>query len=105
MPNTESLIAAMRGRANDLRGLGCRVRFDLTEAGGSILLDATEGTPSVEPSDGTEAADTVLGLSADDLAKLMQGRLSPMLAFATGRLKVDGSKGVAMKLAGLLDEA
>ena len=36
--------------------------------------------------------------------KLIAGRLSPMLAFTLGKLKVEGSKGVAMKLASLLDE-
>ena len=50
------------------------------------------------------AADTVLSLSSADLLKLADGKLSPMLAFATGRLKVEGSKGVAMKLAAMLDE-
>ncbi len=42
-------------------------------------------------------------LSSDNLLKLIQGKLSPMMAFSTGRLKVQGSQGVAMKLAGLLD--
>jgi putative sterol carrier protein len=43
-------------------------------------------------------------LSSDDLIRLIAGRLSPMLAFSTGRLRVEGSKGVALKLASLLDE-
>lgn len=105
MANAESLIAEMRSRAETLRSLGYRVRFDLKDTEGSILLDATGGgTPSVEPAGGDEEADTVLRLSAADLEKLMRGTLSPMLAFSTGRLKVEGSKGVAMKLGSLLDE-
>lgn len=43
-------------------------------------------------------------LSSDNLLKLVEGRLSPMMAFSTGRLKVQGSQGVALKLAGLLDQ-
>jgi putative sterol carrier protein len=104
MPDTDALIAAMRARAPALRGLGYRVRFDLTDGSESILLDGTEGRASVEPADADTEADTVLRLSADDLGKLIAGRLSPMLAFATGKLRVDGSKGVALKLASLLDE-
>ena len=46
----------------------------------------------------------MLRLSSTDLEKLMRGKLSPMLAFSTGRLRVEGSKGVAMKLGSLLDE-
>jgi putative sterol carrier protein len=105
MADAESLIAGMRTRADALRSLGYRVRFDLTDTEESVLLDATDGgAPSIEAASGDEEADTVLRLSSADLEKLMRGKLSPMLAFSTGRLRVEGSKGVAMKLASLLDE-
>lgn len=102
MPSVESLIGAMRARAASLRGLGYRVRFLLSDTGESILLDATGGGVEIEEGEGE--ADTVLELTSDNLAKLIAGRLSPMLAFSLGKLKVEGSKGVAMKLASLLDE-
>ena len=105
MADAESLMARMRTRAGALRSLGYRVRFDLSDTEESILLDATGGgAPTIEAAGTEEEADTVLRLSATDAEKLVDGRLSPMLAFSTGRLKVEGSKGVAMKLAGLLDE-
>jgi putative sterol carrier protein len=105
MANTEELIAEMRTRAQVLRRLGYRVRFDLSDTDESILLDATGGgTPSIEEAAPDGEADTVLRLSAADLEKLMRGKLSPMLAFSTGRLRVEGSKGVALKLGSLLDE-
>ncbi|MCK8785715.1 SCP2 sterol-binding domain-containing protein [Roseomonas sp. NAR14] len=98
----DTILARIRARAAALRGLGYRVRFELTDLDESILLDATGGQVTVEPGEG-EAA-TVLRLSSADMEKLIQGRLSPMLAFSTGRLRVEGSKGVALKLASLLDE-
>jgi putative sterol carrier protein len=105
MPDAAELIAEMRSRAGALRRLGYRVRFDLSDTEDSILLDATGGgTPSIEAASGEDEADTVLRLSAADLEKLMRGKLSPMLAFSTGRLRVEGSKGVALKLGSLLDE-
>jgi len=104
MPDLDGLIAQMRARGAGLRGLGYRVRFDLTDTGEAIMLDATGGQAQIEPAAAGEDADTVLALSSDDLAKLVAGRLSPMLAFSTGRLRVEGSKGVALKLASLLDE-
>ena len=105
MADAESIMAGMRGRADALRRLGYRVRFDLSDTEESILLDATGGgTPSIEAATAEDEADTVLRLSATDLERLMQGKLSPMLAFSTGRLRVEGSKGVALKLASLLDE-
>jgi putative sterol carrier protein len=102
MPDVETLITSLRQHAPALRGLGYRVRFELTDTADTILLDATGG--AAEVLEGGGEADTVLRLSSDDLARLITGRLSPMLAFTTGRLKVDGSRGVAMKLASLLDE-
>ncbi|MCX7372315.1 MAG: SCP2 sterol-binding domain-containing protein [Alphaproteobacteria bacterium] len=104
MPDTDELLTRMRARGPNLRSLGYRIRFDLTDSETSLLLDGTGGEPSIEESPADAAADTVLALSSDDLAKLIAGRLSPMLAFATGKLKVEGSKGVALKLASLLDE-
>ena len=104
MPDADTLIRQMRAKGGGLRALGYRMRFDLTDTGESILLDGTAGGASIEAAAGTEEADTVLALSSEDLAKLIAGRLSPMLAFSTGRLKVEGSKGVALKLASLLDE-
>jgi putative sterol carrier protein len=104
MPDADALMNQMRAKAPGLRSLGYRVRFDLTDTGEGILLDGTGGQASVEAAAGTEEADTILALSSDDLAKLIAGRLSPMLAFTLGKLRVEGSKGVAMKLASLLDE-
>src|SRR5690349_20779635 len=104
MPDTEDLIGQMRAKAPRLRSLGYRVRFDLTDSDESILVDGTGGAARIEPASAEEEADTVLRLSSDDLARLIAGRLSPMLAFSLGKLKVEGSKGVALKLASLLDE-
>ncbi len=101
MADIGTLVESIEERADALSTLGYKVRFDLTD-GGSILLDATGGTVDVSTAEGGEA-DTVMKLSSDNLLKLVNGKLSPMMAFSTGRLKVQGSQGVAMKLAGLLD--
>jgi putative sterol carrier protein len=100
----EELIVAMEARAKNLSHLGYRVRFDLTDSGQSILLDAADGEAKIAAATTEAAADTVLRLSSADLNRLIAGRLSPMLAFSTGKLRVEGSKGVALKLASLLDE-
>jgi putative sterol carrier protein len=104
MPTTEDLIAQMQAQAGKLKRLGYRIRFDLTDTDESILLDGTAGAGEITAATSADEADTVLMLTADNLAKLIAGKLSPMLAFATGKLKVEGSKGVAMKMASLLDE-
>jgi len=101
MTDVDTLVSAIEDKAGALKSLGYKVRFDLAD-GGSILVDATGGRVAVSTEGGE--ADTVLKLNADNLLKLVEGRLNPMVAFSTGRLKVQGSQGVALKLAGLLEE-
>ena len=105
MAEIDALIAVMEEKSDALEDLGYRIRFDMKDAG-SILLDATDGSVDIEKDETGEAeADTVLILTSDNLEKLIKGKLNPMLAFSTGRLKVRGSQGVALKLAGLLEDA
>ncbi|MEO2039375.1 MAG: SCP2 sterol-binding domain-containing protein [Martelella sp.] len=105
MAEIGALIAAMQAKSDALEEPGSRVRFDMKDAR-SILLNAKDGDVEIEEDESGEAeADTVLILTSDNLEKLIKGKLNPMLAFSTGRLKVRGSQGVALKLAGLLEEA
>lgn len=48
------------------------------------------------------AADCTVGLTIDDLLALVNGELNPTMGFMQGKLKIDGSMGVAMKLGSLL---
>ena len=47
-------------------------------------------------------AEVTLTASAEDFQAMFEGDLSPTTAFMTGRLKVDGNMGLAMKLAAAL---
>lgn len=102
MPDAATLIEKLGEHSATLSTLGYKVRFDLTDLESSILLDATNGGADLSEERGE--ADAVLKLTSDTLDKLITGRMGPMLAFTTGRLKLEGSQGVALKLAGLLDE-
>jgi putative sterol carrier protein len=66
-----------------------------------VLIDATETPAKVSNDDGE--ADCTIRLSQDRLEQLIDGRMSPTLAYTLGQIKVDGSLGVAMKLASLLE--
>lgn len=101
MPDALSLIDTLSEHGDALAALGHKVRFDLSDLGTSILLDATGDTTQVL--EAKAEAEAILTMSSDTLDKLIKGRLSPMLAFSMGRLKLAGSQGVALKLAGLLD--
>ncbi|HYD31954.1 MAG TPA: SCP2 sterol-binding domain-containing protein [Azospirillaceae bacterium] len=90
----------MRARAPQFRPLNARVRF-VFDREGSLLLDATRTPVSLSHEDGEVAC--TIRISLENMGKLLTGKLDPMLAFTLGKLKVDGSKGIAMKLGGLLD--
>ncbi|MBT4740443.1 MAG: SCP2 sterol-binding domain-containing protein [Rhodospirillaceae bacterium] len=99
----DQIVDAVRSRADDLTELNHSVLFDLEDEG-KILIDATsdEVVVTVNPDD--EDAETTLVLSSDNLEKLIAGDLNPMVAFTMGKLKIFGSKGVALKLSSLLEE-
>ena len=99
----EDLISEMQGKAEQLKELHHTVLFDLGDDG-KILLDATGDEVVITPNPESEEAETTLALSADSMVKLINGDLNPMVAFTLGKLKVFGSKGIALKLSSLLDK-
>lgn len=80
----------------NLAGLGAVVRFDLGDDG-VYTIDARAGQPVVsDSSDGD--ADCTIRISTDNLTKLIDGQLDPMIGYTFGKIKVAGSLGIAMKL-------
>ncbi len=97
----DSLIERLRAQMALAPKLGYRVRLDLEEDG-VILLDGTEGPTTVSAEDGE--AETTLTLSKESLGKMLDGALDPTFAYMSGKLKVSGSMGVALKLAAMLGD-
>ncbi len=83
-----------------LSGLGEIVRFDLGDDG-TYTIDARAPQPLLLTDSEEEAACTIR-ISKENLDKLIEGELDPMLAYTFGKIKVSGSLGVAMKLVSAL---
>lgn len=83
-----------------LSRLGAAVKFELGEAGHPVL-DA-RSAPAVIADDIDDAVDCTITISRDNLVKLLDGKLDPMLGYTLGKIRVAGSLGVAMKLIGAL---
>ena len=81
--------------------INARVKFDFG-ADGRIFVDTTESPPRISHDD--EDADTTLACSLDTFVKLMDGTQDPNIAFLMGKLKVQGSMGIAMKLNAMLED-
>ena len=99
----EKIVNNVKERASDLGELNHTVLFDLEDAG-KILLDASGDHLIVTANPENDEAETTLVLSPENMHKLILGELNPMVAFTTGKLKVFGSKGIALKLSSLLDQ-
>jgi putative sterol carrier protein len=90
------LTEELRKRAGQNVQLGYKVKFILEE-GGIIFWDGTEHPPAIDNEDKPDAT-TTIKISPENLKKLMDGALDPTLAYMTGKLKVEGSMGVALKM-------
>ena len=98
----DEIIEAAQARENDLKLLNHTVLFDLEEDG-KILMDASGDDLKITLNPPNDEAETTLILSKENMEELITGELSPMVAFTMGKVKVLGSKGVALKLSGLLE--
>lgn len=88
-------IAADIRKALQTRSFSGSLKFDCGEAGVIVLAEGTASTIDRE-------TDCTLRLSLENLVSLLKGKLNPMMALATGKLKLSGNPAVAMGLAKLL---
>lgn len=96
---TQRKLAAID--ASSLTGPGAVLRIELAGPAGAWLhLKAGEGRLillDTEPG----APDLVLGLSSRDYLRLLEGRLNALGAYMTGRLRVKGDLGLALRIQAL----
>ncbi|MEM8792401.1 MAG: SCP2 sterol-binding domain-containing protein [Pseudomonadota bacterium] len=76
-------------------GFDGSVKFDIEDTG---VLRIEGGDVTLEDGE----SDVTILADADTLQELVSGELSPTSAFMSGRIKIEGDMGVAMKLSSLL---
>jgi len=92
-----ALISDMQSKASNASPLESTLKFDL--GGDCIFIDGKNGNAvSADNKD----ADCTISVAKDDFIALTNGDLNPMSAFMSGKIKVEGDMGVAMKLQSLL---
>ena len=89
---------AFSGRLAQFSELAAKLKFDFGDD--RLFIDGTQ-TPAVMSHE-DEDADCTLSIKSEDLEKIMAGQLDATMAFMTGKLKVKGNTGIAMKLASVL---
>ena len=95
----DEITEQMRERFGEDSGLNATFKFDFGDAG-LVFVDAASVPHSVTNED--NGADCTISISLDDFQEMASGELSPTTAFMMGKLKVDGSMSIAMKLADVL---
>ena len=90
-------LAELTSRVQSAMGPGSgftnKVKFDFGSVG-KLFIDGAAGKVSNE--DG--AAEATVQVDFDDFQNIAAGKLDPMMAFMSGKLKVLGDMSVAMKL-------
>lgn len=81
--------------------IGAKVKLDLGDDG-VLFVDGISSPPVISREDSD--ADTTFVCSLDQLQKIIKGEQDPTMAFMTGKLKIQGSMGYALKLSSLLED-
>ncbi len=76
-------------------GLNASYRFEIDGAG-TWLVEVDDGKVSVSENEGD--AETIISTSADTFMEIVNGEQNPTSAYMSGKLKVNGDMGQAMKL-------
>lgn len=90
-----TIDAAIAVLSEKVQGFDGVAKFVVTGEG-AIMIDEA-GVRS-----GDDDADVTLTADADVFKAILDGEMNPTTAFMTGKLSVDGSMGMAMKLASAL---
>ena len=105
MPTPSEIFADVNARLADPAKVGTTkavYRFDLSgDDGGEFHIILGDGKGEAG-SGAPENPNTTISMSAADFVGLATGKLDPTMAFMTGKLKVRGDMGAAMKLQSLL---
>ena len=90
----ESTFNTMKEKAESAQPLGSVLKLNFGE--NRIVIDGTNGANQVSGED--IDANCTVDVSLDDFTSMLNGDLNPMGAFMSGKMKVKGDTGVALKL-------
>ncbi|MFN4144458.1 MAG: SCP2 sterol-binding domain-containing protein [Runella sp.] len=93
--NLQSLTERIQTLIGTDSGLDASFKFDTDQ--GFVTVDAKQ-VPNVVSNDDIET-DCTMQISLEDAFGMLNGDLNPMMAYMSGKLKINGDMGVAMKIA------
>ena len=95
--SAREFFAGLEDRIDPARARGMRASYKFeVEGAGTWRLEVDDG--HVEVSESDAPADCVLRASEQTFLRILQGEQSPTTAFMTGKIRVEGDVGLALKL-------
>jgi|TARA_B110000263_G_scaffold45267_1_gene37296 putative sterol carrier protein len=79
--------------------IDAKIKFEFSD--GSVLIDDTVSPPTI--SNDNNDADCVIEINNENFSKILNKKMNSMSAFMTGKMKIKGEMGIAMKLSSLFD--
>jgi putative sterol carrier protein len=107
MPDTPSSCKQVfeqmpsRFKKEAAQGLNAVYQFDLSgEGGGKWQVAINNGTCDIK--EGAHASpNTTISMAAQDYLDMVAGKLNPQMAFMSGKLRISGDMGLALRFQGL----
>ena len=106
MATVDEVFSEMENRLkNDpskVQGMNATYQFDLTgDSGGQYHIVFKDGKG--DAGSGTvENPNITISMAANDMVDMVTGKLDPTMAFMSGKIKIKGDMGLAMKLQSIL---
>ncbi len=102
MPTAREFFEGLEGRIDPSKtaGMSNSYVFDIDGAG-TWRVDVDDGSVAVVEGEGGGDADATISASEDTFQQIASGDLNATTAYMTGKLKVRGDMGAAMKLSRL----
>ena len=94
----QELTEQIRNKVTQADDINATVK--ITTDQGVVYIDGKQSPVVVSNED--KPADCDLQISVDNLVKMGNGDLNPMMAVMTKKLKIDGNMGIAMKMGSIM---
>jgi putative sterol carrier protein len=97
MPSVQEFFEGLPGRVTPdrIEGMNNTYVFDI-EGAGTWTVAIADG--AIDVRDGAEDADCTFSATSENFERIISGEQNPTTAYMTGKLKIKGDMGAAMKL-------